>query len=327
MTAWRGSSRVLGRAGLAAAAILPLLTAGGAAVAQAPDPAFRVALPREGAAGLREGAEVEVLGVPAGRVRRIVFGPQRRLIAEIELREPAARDFIRRDSRVAIRQRRGAEGAVFLNIGPGDGPVLDAAAAVLEAERDPPPPDPLALLLDELRQRVFPIVEDIGRTARTIGVVAARIEVGEGSLGRLLTNDSLARTAETAARDAASVVDAASRLITRLDVMAVEAERLLTESRGAGGEVLPGLARRVEQLLATLQSAARDVNTTTARLPRTLRNIEEGTGALPGLLLQMQTMTRQLELLLTQMRGLWLLGGDGPPPREAMRPPAERLRP
>lgn len=142
-----------------------------------------------------------------------------------------------------------------------------------------------------------------------------------------MTNDSLARTAEGAARDAASVVDAANRLITRLDAMVAEAERLLTESRGSGGEVLPGLVRRVEQLLATLQSAARDVTTTTARLPRTLRNIEDGTGALPGLLLQTQTMTRQLELLLTQLRGLWLLGGDGPPPREPARPPAERLRP
>lgn len=318
------------RQGAASAARVALfLTLGSAALhAQAPEmPSFRVALPREGAAGLRAGAEVEVLGVPAGTVRRILFGPERRLIAEVDLREPTARDFIRRDSPVAIRQRRGAEGAVFLNVGPGDGAPLDAATTVLEAVREPPPPDPLALLLDELRLRIFPIIEDIGRTSHSIGQVAARIELGEGSLGRLLTSDSFARTAEDAARDAASVVDAANRLIARMDAIAAEAERLLTESRGEGGSVIPGLIRRVEQLLATLQSAARDVTATTARLPRTLRNIEDSTGTLPGLLLQTQQSVRELELLLTQLRGLWLLGGDGPPPREPTRPSAERLRP
>lgn len=296
--------------------------------AQAPDAAgIRVMMPREGAAGLRAGAEVEVLGVPAGTVRRIVFGPERRLVAEIELTEPAARDFIRRDSAVAIRQRRGGQGAVFLNVGPGDGPVLDPASMVLEAVREPSPPDPMALLLDELRQRVFPIIEDIGRTSQAIGEVAQRIELGQGSLGRLLTSDSFARTAEDAARDAASVVEAANRLIARMDAMAAEAERLLTESRAEGGSVIPGLIRRVELLLTTLQNAARDVTATTARLPRTLRNIEDSTGTLPGLLLQTQQTTRELELLLTQIRGLWLLGGDGPPPRDPTRPSAERLRP
>lgn len=312
-----------------AAVILCLLALMPVARAQAPDtpPAFRVALPRDGASGLRPGAEVEVLGVPAGSVRRILFGADRRLVAEIDLREPAARDFIRRDSPVAIRQRRGADGAVFLNIGPADGPPLDAAATLLVAVREPPPPDPMVLLLDELRERVFPIIEDVGRTTRSFGQVVARIELGEGTLGRLLTSDTFARTAEDAARDAATVVDAANRLIGRMDAIAAEAERLLTESRGEGGTVIPGLVRRVEQLLATVQNAARDVNQTTARLPRTLRNIEDSTGTLPGLLLQTQQATRQLELLLTQLRGMWLLGGDGPPPRDATRPPAERLRP
>lgn len=321
--------RLPGRGVVAALGVSLFLVAAPARLhAQAPEaPSFRVALPREGAAGLRAGAEVEVLGVPAGTVRRILFGPERRLIAEIDLSEPAARDFIRRDSPVAIRQRRGAQGAVFLNVGPGDGPVLDPVTTVLAAVREPPPPDPMALLLDELRQRVFPIIEDIGRTSHTIGEVAQRIELGQGSLGRLLTSDSFARTAEDAARDAASVVEAANRLIARMDAIAAEGERLLTESRGEGGSVIPGLIRRVEQLLSTLQSAARDVTATTARLPRTLRNIEDSTGTLPGLLLQTQQSVRELELLLVQLRGLWLLGGDGPPPREPMRPSAERLRP
>ena len=319
--------RLPGRGAVAALA-LSLSLAATPVVAQAPGAtSFRVTLPREGAAGLQAGAEVEVLGVPAGTVRRIIFAPDRRLIAEIELSEPAARDFIRRDSPVAIRQRRGAQGVVFLNVGPGEGPVLDPATTVLAAVLEPPPPDPMALLLDELRQRVFPIIEDIGRTSHTIGQVAQRIELGQGSLGRLLTSDSFARTAEDAARDAASVVEAANRLIARIDAMAAEAERLLTESRGEGGSVIPGLVRRVEQLLNTLQSAARDVTATTARLPRTLRNIEDSTGTLPGLLLQTQQSVRELELLLTQLRGLWLLGGDGPPPREPTRPSAERLRP
>ena len=87
------------------------------------------------------------------------------------------------------------------------------------------------------------------------------------------------------------------------------------------------MLRRVDQTLANLERATRDVTRASGRLPQTLRNVEDGTATLPGVLLQTQQTTRELELLLAQLRGLWLLGGSGPPPAEPTRPGVDRLRP
>jgi phospholipid/cholesterol/gamma-HCH transport system substrate-binding protein len=305
--------------------LLALVFAVAPAVAQGPA-MLRVLLPEDGTAGLEAGSEVQVLGLRAGTVRRIAFGPDRRLVAEVAIEEPAARDFIRRDSRLVVRQRAGGAGPAYLYIGRGSAAPLDWSAATLEAGGEPSSNAALLAVLEQIRDRAFPVLEDVGRVSRSIATLTDRAERGEGLIGRLLNDDRFARSAEDATREMAALIQGALRLVERIDGLAVQAERLMAESGGAGGSV-PALMRRVEQTLANLERATRDVTRAAGRLPQTLRNVEEGTGTLPGVLLQTQQTTRELELLLGQLRGMWLLGGSGPPPPEPSRPSAERLRP
>lgn len=287
---------------------------------------LRVLLPEQGVSGLSVGAEMEVLGTKAGTVRRILFEQDRRMVAEVDVEEQA-RSFIRRDSAAVIRRRFGVAGAAYLDVSRGTGAALDWSLAVIEATSERAPTETVGAVLDELKDKIFPVLDDLQRSARSIATMLERAERGEGSLGRLLTDDALARSVEGAAADSAAVVRGVARLVERVDGLVQEAERLVTQT-GATTGVIPSLLRRLDQAVASLQQATRDIARTTPRLPQTVRNVEEGTANLPALLTQTQQTARELEMLMTQLRGLWLLGGSGAaPPAGSGRPPAERLRP
>lgn len=286
---------------------------------------LRILLPEDGTLGLEDGAAVRVLGLRAGTVRRISFGPQRRLVAEIVLDRPEARDFIRRDSPVSIRQLPGGAGAPFLFIGRGSGPALDWSAATLEASAPPSREAEIQAVVEQIRDRALPVLDDVGRISRFIASTVDRIERGEGSFGRLMTDERFARSAEETMQELTTLLRGGGQLVQRFDSLAAQAERLMAES--GPNSTLPALMRRIDQALANLQQVTRDVARTSQRLPQTVRNLEDSTGNVPGLLLQTQQTARELELLLTQMRGMWLLGGSGTPAPEPARPAAERLRP
>jgi ABC-type transporter Mla subunit MlaD len=90
---------------------------------------LRILLPEAGVAGLSAGAEVEVLGIRAGTVRRIVIDPQQRMHADVDI-DDQARAFIRRDSLAVVRRRFSVAGAAFIDISRGHG-----AAARLDLRR------------------------------------------------------------------------------------------------------------------------------------------------------------------------------------------------
>jgi phospholipid/cholesterol/gamma-HCH transport system substrate-binding protein len=319
--------RRCGIPGLVLSLLIPMLLHAAPASAQGAGGgvSLRILLPEDGTGGLEEGADVRVLGLRAGTVRGITFGPQRRLVADVLLDRPEARDFIRRDSSVSIRQRPGGAGVPFLFIGRGSGPALDWSAATLEAGSEPSREAAIQAVVEQIRDRALPVLDDVGRISRFVATTVDRIERGEGSFGRLMTDERFARNAEETMQELTSLLRGGAQLVQRFDGLAVQAERLMAES--GPNSTLPALMRRVDQSLANLQQVTRDVARASQRLPQTVRNMEDSAGNVPGLLLQTQQTTRELELLLTQMRGMWLLGGSGAPAPEPSRPAAERLRP
>jgi phospholipid/cholesterol/gamma-HCH transport system substrate-binding protein len=90
---------------------------------------------------------------------------------------------------------------------------------------------------------------------------------------------------------------------------------------------VPSLLRRVDALLENLQSVTRDAARAAPSLPAIARNMAGGTADLPALLTQTQVTAAELQRLLTQLRGLWLLGGGGPPSPEPARLPASQIHP
>lgn len=290
-----------------------------------PSATLLVMLPEQGTGGLAAGADVEVLGTKAGTVRRITLEEGRRMIAEVQL-EQEARGFIRRDSTAVIRRRFGVAGAGYLDITRGAGEPLDWSLAVIEATNERAPTETVGAVLDELRQRIVPILDDVQRTTHAFANLVEQFERGEGA-GRFLSAETgISRQLEILMASLSEILASAARVLASLEGTGAQTERLIAGLNAAEG--IPSIMRRVDQTLVSLQQSVRDVSRATTRLPRTMRYAEETTSSLPTLLLQSQQTARELEMLLGQLRGMWLLGGSGgnrqsPSPRL----PAERVRP
>ena len=296
-----------------------------------------VLLPREGVAGLAIGADVEVLGIRAGTVRRIIVDPERRLRAEVRIEEQA-KPFIRADSTAIIRRRFGVAGAAYIDIQRGEGAPLVWSYATIEATSERAPTETLGTLLEELQQRVFPILDELKNGTAAFAAAAGRLERGEGTVGRLLSDDTLARQAERAATQAADLITgfqgAASdvrNLTTSLNSFVGGGTNGRAGRNGAGTTTLPQVLARADRVLANLETASREVSRAAPSLGRTARNVENTTDTLPALVVQAQETARELELLVNQLRGSALLGAVGAgspgPARPIPRPAVERVRP
>jgi len=279
---------------------------------------LRVVLPEAGVAGLSEGADVQILGTKAGTVRRIVISPNQQMYAEAEI-DDQARAFIRRDSQAVIRKAFGVAGAAFLDISRGTGAEIDWRYAVINATTERDPSENIGAMIDQVREKVFPILDDAGRVTHALADTLEGIDKGEGNIGILLKDETMARNLEATteqARTAAAQLEAVTR-----DIGAIVA------SAKAGDSSVPALLKRTDETLTTLQTTMKALSQGAQRVPQIARNVEGGTENLGGLLTQTQETAHDLELLLTQLRGLWLLGGSGKPPEQPARLPATEVRP
>ena len=286
---------------------------------------LRIVLPETGVAGLSVGADVEVLGTHAGVIRRVVISPNQQMYAEAEI-EDQARAFIRRDSQGTIRRRYGVAGAAFVDVSRGKGAELDWDYAVIQAVTERDPTESIGALIDQAREKIFPILDDAGRSTKALAIVMEHMQKGEGDVGRLLTDETMVRDVEAIVAKASGIVSDLGQLVSQLQLAAGNVKNLSQGINARDGGV-PGLLHRADVTLATLQQAMRDLALATQRAPQIVHSVELGARDLPGLLTQTQETAHQLEELAIQLRGLWLLGGGGKASPQPTRLPTHEVRP
>jgi phospholipid/cholesterol/gamma-HCH transport system substrate-binding protein len=212
-----------------------------------PSVVLRVILPEAGVGGLSRGAAVDILGTRAGEVTSIVIDPGQQMHAEVRLEEDM-RVYVRRDSQAVIRKRFGVAGDSYLDISRGNGEPLDWTYAVITASLDRPPTENLGAMVDEVKQKVLPIIDETHRAVQLLASTMERLERGEGTVGRLLADDRLIRDLETTAANAEKSL-AAVQTITR-DL----------------AKATPQIARNVEETSENLPMVVRQARATTAEL-------------------------------------------------------------
>jgi phospholipid/cholesterol/gamma-HCH transport system substrate-binding protein len=278
-----------------------------------PTAELRLVLPSTGVAGLEVGADVEILGTRAGRVNEIVLDPDQQMYAMLEIDEQATA-FIRRDSKAVVRRRFGVAGAAFVDISRGTGEEMDWTYAVVEAVTERAPTDSVSALIDEVREKVFPILDNAGRVTQSLAEVAERINRGEGNVGRLLVDDSMMKEAEATVGAAGDAVAALNVLMADLQKSAGNLNALTQQVSAPDG--VPAILEQTDQNLATLKKILDDVAVATQRTPAIAKNVEGSTANLPALLTQLQVTIKSLDQLVAQLQRSWLLGGGGAQPQE-----------
>lgn len=289
-----------------------------------PTEELRLILPESGVAGLVAGADVEVLGTKAGTVERIVIDPRQQMNAIIRLDEQA-KAFVRRDSTAIIRRRFGVAGAAFVDISRGNGEELDWSYAVITATTERAPTDSVSALIDEVREKVFPILDNTGRATGALAEIVERVNRGEGNLGELLVDDSMMREVDRTVANAGAVVTSLNSLMVELQAAAGDVRGLtgkLSAEDGIPSVVVKGrdamaqardTLQRADVVLADIHGVMSSLQETAKRTPAIARNLEGSTANLPALLSQLQVTLSKLDELIVQLRGSWLLGGSKAP--------------
>ncbi|EXI81923.1 MAG: virulence factor Mce family protein [Candidatus Accumulibacter appositus] len=311
-----------------------------------PGKTLRLVLPDEGLFGLAEGAKIEVLGTPAGKVLKIVIDPDQKIHALARLNGSMA-PFVRRDSQAVIRKTFGVAGESYVEITRGRGEAMDWDYAVLQAAPDRAQTESIGEILADVRSRVIPILEQTERTMTALGEITAgfanpegdlqktladvrtmtgRIERGKGAVGRLLSDERTASELEQLIKGANAAVARLGPVLDELHATAAQAKQLST-SINAQSKDLPEITAHVKSVLTSLDAVMLDLRKTSPQLPAISRDIEETTANIPVLLGMTQQTLAELEALLRQLRSNWLLGGGGAPPQTGGRLPPTEVRP
>ena len=303
---------------------------------------IKVLMPEEGLYGLSAGADVEILGTVAGEVREIVIDPGQTMHALVNLRREVT-PFLREDSRAFIKRRFGVAGDAYLEITRGTKERLDLEYAVLQASAERIPTQTVEQLISEVRGRLLPILDQaqdaIGAFAQvshtvseaegdvrdflaSLKGISQRIERGEGSIGRLIADDTLIRELEIVLTRTQQAVAGLTPILQEMQAVASNASTM-SEQFARQSSAIPKVTERAVATLDSLQAVMEDVKKTTPELPRLTRNVAESTKELPILLMQSQQTMLELEQLLRQLRASWLLGGGD----KSETPSSPRLSP
>jgi len=297
-----------------------------------PGETLKVVLPDDGLFGLTEGSTVEVLGTKAGEVRDIVINPNKEIHANVRIDSEMA-VFVRSDSKATIRKTFGIAGDAYLEITRGTGEPLDWEFAVITVASDRKTSDTLSELIDELRAKVLPVVDDAHKAILMLTAVAKdlqdpdkgvqqllvnlnsiadKIDSGEGTIGRMLTDDKLVRDLEGLIARMGPIVD-------DLKTTMQNVSEFSTQFNIETGDI-PEITRRLKETMASMEMVMNDIRQTTPQLPKIVKNVSDTTDAVPVLVLQVQQVMVELERLLQQLQSSWLLGGgSGRPSQTATR--------
>ncbi|MCB9681346.1 MAG: MCE family protein [Alphaproteobacteria bacterium] len=214
------------------------------------EPQVHVVLRIRDAAGLQQGAAVQVAGVSVGTIERfeLVDGQ-----AEAHL-AIATSAHLPRDVTPRIRSRSLlGEKYVELSLGTAPTPLL-ADGDVLELPGDQVEIDELLTTLGTLVDRV-----DLEAVSDLLGRVTDALDADPERLGRMLDHaDTLLADGATAARDLPALLDHADRTLDRVDVAAGALDRRLEELRPAiakGTATLDDLSAAVAPLDDTVAEA------------------------------------------------------------------------
>jgi phospholipid/cholesterol/gamma-HCH transport system substrate-binding protein len=242
-----------------------------------------IVLPEAGAAGIRQGSEMYFLGTLVGTVSDVVVDAAGRMEARTSIRSDFFR-FVREDSFAVVKKKFGIAGDAYFDITRGMGdplPKKDASIVCKEL------PGTLEATIEEARRAVLPVLEKLSvglDTWTTLGEklstgadawtrlgtnlgesrqhldqliaridgLAAGVEQGKGTAGKLLTDPAVADDLKTILDKGNASMDQLQGILKDVQLAGTDltavSEALATEAKD-----LPGLVLQTQQTLRELE--------------------------------------------------------------------------
>jgi phospholipid/cholesterol/gamma-HCH transport system substrate-binding protein len=307
-----------------------------------PGERLKIILPSDGLYGLSEGAEVEIIGTKAGRVLQIVIHPDQQMHANVQIQSDM-KAFVRRDSKAVIRKRFGVAGDSYLEISRGLGEALDWEYAVIDASADRAPTDSIGDILDEVRSKIFPVIDDTQKAINmlltlvqelhapegnmqtllgNLSTVSGKMARGEGAIGRLLSDEKMMDEFLALVNRLNQSIDRVDPLFDDLAITIGNVTKI-TDQINRQARDLPEITTNLKKLLVSVRAVMEDLSQSTPQLPRIAKNVSDATNNVPVLMLQTQQVLAELEQLIKQLQSHWLLGrkvGDKQPANTRISP-------
>ena len=239
-----------------------------------------------------------------------------RLDARIVLRSDFSQ-FIRADTMASIKKVFGVAGDSYVELSRGvSGEPLKAGAEIISRSSDEFP-SMVDKVYSELRDELLPIVQKtaagleewtkLGTNLNTtqhalreslerINRIAATVEAGQGSAGRLIMDSNFI----------------------------LLAEQVLRRSEASISE-LQIVLKNVQEATATLPEVAENLRAGTSRLPSISRAVDSEAQDLPGLVLQVQQAAGEFQRLTEALQRHWLLRSYVEPRSGSRRIPVDQI--
>lgn len=252
----------------------------------------------DNAGGLRVGAPVRLQGVDIGNVKRIHVVPERKPTpVEVTMRvNTKYRDFLRKDS-TATLATAGVLGEAFVDID-------STLAKGGPAENN-----------DELRTKETPDIQDVVRAGqgslqnldvllRRMDHIVSFVESGQGSIGKLIYDDTLYRNLNSSVNEVQTMVSAISRGKGSIGKLVMSDELYVKANRAVDN--LSGVIDQINSGQGTVGKFIQDpslynnANRTISEANQMMANINAGKGAL-GKFASDEEFARKLDNTITKL--------------------------
>ena len=231
---------------------------------------LRIALPEAGAAGIRQGSEVYFLGTLVGSVSDVTVYATGRMEAQANIRRDFFR-FVRADSSAVVKKKFGVAGDSFFELTRGTGqPLPEADAAIVCNEQFQ---SPLESAVEEIRIEALNVLKKtragletwtkLGsdlRETRThldqatirLDNIAADIQAGQGTVGKLITDTTLVDQAQALLAKANQSMSDLQSAVTNVNLAAARLPGI-TGAVADEAKDLPGLVQQTQVSMRELE--------------------------------------------------------------------------
>jgi phospholipid/cholesterol/gamma-HCH transport system substrate-binding protein len=247
----------------------------------------------ENSQGLKRGNQVSMSGIPVGHVQKVDLIKEKEVYISFNINS-RYKHLVKKDTHARLRQR-GFVGDWEIELaGGGTGIAEVSDGDTLRSER--------AATMDEIIEVAVNLIDTAAVLLSELTFIARDINSGEGTVGRLLKDDTLYRQISQISIAALGVTSDVRRLLAATRGVVGSADSLLVSLK----DVSAGVGASGLTLVDSLMTLVNTVNKSFDDIGQILNNLKTASGDAPELMERLKEDLDEAELLIKSLQNNWL---------------------